>query len=501
MFGSLGNKRRVELENVSGQSYTPASVTDEMDSGFWNYTLGVANQGSRLYPRLPDTDPTPTFVLDAPRSSRSREDKASATTNLKSWFTREKEKKKNSQSNGATSDHSSDKMKTKFISMWNNMKYGLSVKLKTNFSRDSAIWLLGHSYHQKPELCADPSVAGDLGNVFREFQLDFCTRIWLTYRREFEELDGSSYTTDCGWGCMLRSGQMLLAEGLVRHLMGRDWRFKVNEYQSPGQNEMHRQIVRWFGDTPDEKSPFALHHLVAIGKSMGKKAGDWYGPASVAHIMRHALENSANKHSLLEGLHIYVAQDCTVYKGDVLKLCTGSSLGGDVWQGVVIFVPLRLGGESFNHVYAHCVRIFLSDPNCIGIIGGRPKHSLYFVGYQDDKLIHLDPHYCQEVVDVSAHDFPLQSFHCMSPRKMSFSRMDPSCTIGFYCGSRTDFDAFVKFRHSPTVEYPVFVVTEGTNETSNMDCMTREEMFICPDYRLESDVGSELDSEEEFVVL
>lgn len=436
-------------------------------------------------------------------------------------------------------------MKTKFLSVWHNVKYSWALKSKTSFSRNSPVLLLGKCYHFKVEddessteeaCCEATDEEFSMGNV-EAFRRDFASRVWLTYREEFPPLPGSTLTSDCGWGCMLRAGQMMLAQALILHLLGREWTWSEaltlqpldtetwtttaakrlvasleaslqgsdgsSELKSPEKppaqafgsaqeadahlKEMyHRTLVSWFGDSLS--SQLSIHRLVQLGLAMGKQAGDWYGPAIVAHILKKAVEEAIDP--ILAGITAYVSQDCTVYSADVMDSHRASGAGQDSAgksdahpppqsepsttdptdsRAVAILIPVRLGGEKTNLEYMNFVKNILSLDYCLGIIGGKPKQACYIVGFQDDSLIYMDPHYCQSFVDVSSSDFPLQSFHCPSPKKMPFSKMDPSCTIGFYSRSVKDFERISQelnkvLQPSAKEKYPVFTIVQGRSK-------------------------------------
>lgn len=483
------------------------------------------------------------------------------------------------------------KVESKLMSMWQNVKYGWSGKMRSSFSREQPVWLLGRCYHRKAspgssmensaeltltlenkliisDACneaatnelqdfATPELGTDVIDVnsvtesaweeegIEGFKRDFMSRIWMTYRREFPIMNGSNYTSDCGWGCMLRSGQMMLAQALVCHFLGRSWRFDVEtQLHSTHDDNLHRKILRWFGDSSSRNCPFSIHTLVNLGTESGKKPGDWYGPNSVAHLLKNAVKQASQEFLDLDNLNVYVAQDCTVYLQDVFDEClvpdepahplapwqqqtkTQSSPNHQPnmnWKSLILLVPLRLGTEKLNPIYANSLKALLSVDYCIGIIGGRPKHSLYFMGFQEDKLIHLDPHYCQENVDVNQENFCVNSFHCKSPRKMKLSKMDPSCCIGFYCQTRTDFDKFVqnvqpfllpqrptspqhsdKWSSSSDINYPMFAFCRSRS-TDQTTMTQKRPVYTCTpptSYSGPSTLDDEDDDDtEEFVII
>lgn len=52
------------------------------------------------------------------------------------------------------------------------------------------------------------------------------------------------------------------------------------------------------------------------------------------------------------------------------------------WKSLILFVSVRLGNDKMNPFYIPCLKSLLAYDHCIGIIGGRPKHALYFIGWQ-----------------------------------------------------------------------------------------------------------------------
>uniref|UniRef100_A0A3B4B2R1 Cysteine protease n=1 Tax=Periophthalmus magnuspinnatus TaxID=409849 RepID=A0A3B4B2R1_9GOBI len=350
------------------------------------------------------------------------------------------------------------KLKSKLLSAWNSIKYGLcTVPFLYVYFFFTSYW---YFHWQLPLLflilCL--CIPGDR----EQFRRSFSSLLWLTYRRGFPLLPGSGLSTDSGWGCMLRTGQMLLAQGLLLFLgtwlgwttnsirnskLGRQ--LSLGSLLDRPMEGTHRKVISWFADLPS--APFGIHTLVDLGKSSGKKAGDWYGPSIVAHILRKAVNKSPD----VSRLSVYVAQDCTVYKKDVSSLY-------DIWTSVIILVPVRLGGQDI-HCFFYILDVIII---CHWYL-------------KDNNLLYLDPHYCQTTVVVTKGNFPLESFHCKHPKKIPFSQMDPSCTVGFYAKDPNDFERLCKDALlTSTDTYPMFIFEEGPGPQEETGSMSTNLTYI-----------------------
>jgi hypothetical protein len=126
---------------------------------------------------------------------------------------------------------------------------------------------------------------------------------------------GRAHTSDAGWGCMLRSAQMLLSNALLRHaatVAPGDWALPPplplrshNDANAaaaaavvtgggtlplllPHLPPALLATLALFADCPG--ATFSVHTLCDWGaRRLGKKPGEWFGPSETAWIVRHAV--------------------------------------------------------------------------------------------------------------------------------------------------------------------------------------------------------------------
>ncbi|GAB0086346.1 Cysteine protease [Sergentomyia squamirostris] len=301
-----------------------------------------------------------------------------------------------------------------------------------------SVWILGKRYNPVQEL-----------ELIRR---DITTRIWCTYRRGFLAIGGSSphkITSDKGWGCMLRCGQMLLAQSLLDLHLGRDW-FWTPETRDP----TYLKIINRFED--NRKSPFSIHQIALMGNSEDKKVGEWFGPNTVAQVLKKLL-----KYDEWTSLNIHIALDNIIYLDDIQELCFEAA--DKSWKPLLLIIPLRLGINEINPIYIDGLKRCFEINRNVGMIGGKPNQALYFIGYVGDEVLYLDPHTTQRSGTVgeknSSEEIEMdETFHQKFASRIPFVQMDPSLAVCFLCRTQLEFDELYSrlLQDVLTGSYPLF---------------------------------------------
>ncbi|GAA5995321.1 hypothetical protein JCM5350_007052 [Sporobolomyces pararoseus] len=297
-------------------------------------------------------------------------------------------------------------------------------------------------------------------------------------------------SSDTGWGCMLRTGQSLLANALVTAHLGRNWRRPLPASSLPAPSahgqpappnstsatlpplySTYTRILSLFLDTPSPSSPFSVHKFALEGQRLGKSVGEWFGPSTAAGAIKRLVNDFEPA-----GIKVVSCVDGTLYENEVVAASTKEKK----WDAkVLVLINLRLGIDGVNPIYHEAVKAIFRIPQSVGIAGGRPSSSYYFVGSQADSLFYIDPHHPRP--SVSTIDLPSElesanaklplsaanpssetgeremlnsffstayddsawrTYHCDKVRKCALSSLDPSMLVGFLIQDEQDWEDF-----------------------------------------------------------
>ena len=107
----------------------------------------------------------------------------------------------------------------------------------------------------------------------------------------------------------------------------------------------------------------------------------------IIFYFREAVATARRKYDELSNFTVHLATDCTVYKEDIMDLYSSQENGHLNDLGILLLMPVRLGVERLNPIYVNNVTFLLSLDQSVGVIGGKPKHSLYFIGFQGTRIL------------------------------------------------------------------------------------------------------------------
>jgi len=331
--------------------------------------------------------------------------------------------------------------------------------------------------------------------------------MWCTYRTGFSPLARHNLTSDAGWGCMLRSGQMFLCNALMDHCLGQQWRMRtrlpphdINKHfsivtavdRSFPDAEVARNVMRLFLDYPD--SPFGIHRITLLGSQYGVRPGDWFAPTPISSVLRDLCMRFQPA-----GLRAYCARDGAIYTNEIMEMlgvnpetvsesATGTGVAArnrddasialsratkqtpeaaaENINSFVVLVPVRLGITSISPTYFPQISALFRVPQFLGIVGGRPHSSLFFFASQGNELYYLNPHYVQEIVPLpkTIASLPIFSFIPSRIKKVRTSQLDPSMAFGFYFKNLADFNNFQReFSANPDIN-ELFSVIDGSRD-------------------------------------
>jgi len=381
--------------------------------------------------------------------------------------------------------------KNKLFNLKDLMKYNL-VNLNIKFvPKDSPIHILYKTI--------EPNDIDKLNKEINKFLL-------VTYRSNYKELinskNNSKYTSDCGWGCMIRSSQMifsriiykifkrknkeqfssdLIINSIIPFFMDdniyiSEINKEKNEYIKIGMDNYIEQLNKFLEEKTikneykklDIKSidpPFSIHKICTLGEIYGRTCGEWFSDFELPKIYE-IINSTFNIIPNLSILHFNsdlevhkVIEKCfeRIEDSNAVNLNEKDYFMNEKKEKFImkrmgaIFVSVRLGVSSISSEYFPSIKKLFQCKQFIGFIGGKVNSASYFFGYDEDGFLYLYPHYNQE----SSNSLDLNNFNTYTQKTvyiLPFKSLQCAFTIGFFFRDVNDFRELYFYLKSLTVD-------------------------------------------------
>lgn len=242
------------------------------------------------------------------------------------------------------------------------------------------------------------------------------SKLIFTYRSNFPKIRKTYITNDIGWGCTIRSGQMLIGNTLIRKKFGLDWIYNKSII-----SDEYLKIIYEFQD--NYNGNYSFHNIISHYDFIGKNPGEWIGPYSFCKILEKISKN-------LEKSKIYYYN----FVDSEFNLDTIRESESDI--SYLITFPVRLGLKEINNMYYDNLKYLIKLKYFNGIIGGTNNASYFFTGlYMNTNLIYFDPH------NVNNYNFEQNienEYHTTDINYLEIENLSPTFSISFYCNNYKD---------------------------------------------------------------
>lgn len=325
--------------------------------------------------------------------------------------------------------------------------------------------------------------------------------LYMSYRSGFENLKNigcGNYTSDCGWGCMMRCCQMMLSRGIIKKELNNLCNNK-EIVKSSDLLQLKKDVLYLFKDKyiPLEElennlflndiyekyqnnknsyeviPPYSIYILCKLAQCSGVYTSDMKMIKCFIEINEQVFNNSLGiayfeggiilKKKLLE---IFCKKrDISNIKDneknvtitsltkkkevkDIIKDSEQNQIIGaeNIFEyfgeehifakGGIIFVSLRLGLRDLDESYYNFIPLlFQKIHNNIGFVSGKKNKAFYFIGFNgDNKLIYADPHLNQKIEDNDITSYEIKDLFLLNVKDLS-----SGITLGININNSNDF--------------------------------------------------------------